>query len=255
MLVTVHYTQLIEENFLTDSIDVLKKKVDSFFFRNSKTHPKKIKEIESKLIKNGINVEKIKSDAKTAAKDAKIKNEKITNLPSAIKKFTTDLTNRKYFVENKNIGAKAELDPIDKIALGIVKSIGLLAVVYFLNTYLGSLAVALTGNPALGRAIGAIFVAPIVEETSKLISVKNDFTWEYFTTFNIAEFHLYVSGMIDDGINPITAILARIPPVCLHLFNTIIHSEAHKSGKSEDGLTWTVMIHSIWNTLATLRVI
>ena len=255
MLATAYYIQPIEENFLGDSIETLKKKVESFFFKNSKKHPKKMKEIEKKLRNGGIDVSKIKDDAKKAANNTKIKDKKITNLPEVIKKFTSDLANRKYFVDSGKRSTNIELNPIDKAAVGIVKSLGLLAVVFFLNTYLISLAITLTGDFTLGHAIGAIFVAPIVEETSKLISVKNDFTWEYFTTFNIAEFSLYVSGMIDAGLDPITAILVRIPPVCMHLFNTIIHSEAHKTGKSEEGFTWTVTIHAIWNTLATLRTI
>lgn len=257
MLITAaYYPYIFEENFLLDSIETLKKKAESFFLKNEKTYPKKIKEIEAKLEKNGVNVKKIKKDAEAAAKAAKIKDEKIINFQGVIKKFMTDLTDRKYFVEGSgNRNNRVELNPIDKAVVGIVKSIGLVAVVYFLNTYFGSLAIMLTGNYAIGKAIGAIFVAPIVEELSKLISVKSDFTWEYFTTFNIAEFGLYVSRMVDAGMNPIEAAIVRIPPVCLHLFNTIIHSEAHKTGKSEEGLAWTVSIHSIWNTLATFRLI
>ena len=60
MLATAYYIQPIEENFLGDSIENLKKKVESFFFKNSKKHPKKMKEIEKKLRNGGIDVSKIK---------------------------------------------------------------------------------------------------------------------------------------------------------------------------------------------------
>ncbi len=253
MLVTSQFIQPIEENVLTDNISALKKKVEVFFNKNKKFLPEKIKEIESKLIKNGVDVDKIHKDAKIAAKAAKIKDNKITNFQDSVKKFTVDFTNKKYLIAPKEKQQTPYIHPVDKAIIGIAKSVCLLAVVIFLNTYFISLAISITGDTFVGRAIGAIFVAPIVEELGKLISVKDDFTWEYFTAFNIAEFGLYVSRMMDMGMDPITAAIVRIPPLCVHLFNTIIHVESKKAGKSEEGLTWTVLIHAIWNALATFR--
>ena len=115
------------------------------------------------------------------------------------------------------------------------------------------IAISIVGNPDVARLLVGIMVAPFVEEAGKLISVKPNFTWEYFTIFNLAEFTGYVVGMISElNMNPITAILIRIPALAMHLFNTILHVDAKERNDSAGGYKVTVAIHAIFNTLGPI---
>lgn len=245
---------LIEESITPEKVvEYVKKKKNEV--------PRKLSEIERKLKDSGINVEKIKKDAKNAAlKDKKsaLKNQgKNTTIKNTLEQFTKDLIGtKKYFVNSEKqteIKIKNKDDhSVASVAGGILKSIGLLAAVLFVGTYLEGLAFAITGSETIAGIIGTVLIAPLTEELSKVISVKNNFTWEYFTIFNILEFTGYVFGMIAEGMNPLAAIITRMICVGGHLAYTLIHVEANKRGDSEGGFKLAFTLHALWNGLSVL---
>ena len=244
---------LVEENTIIDSL--LKKKDDfvKFILKKCNECIKKIPNIEQVLKKNNIDVNAIKRDAKSAAGKTNIKDGKINKFKSDVSSFIVDLSKDKYSLKKKTITESTEENektPKD-VATGLLKSVGLFAVVLYVNIYFVSLAIELTGSKQLGKIIGAIFIGPMVEEVSKLISVKNNFTWEYFTVFNIGEFSLYANRIISSGGSIIDVVIYRVPAILMHLYNTISHEKAKEENKSDDSLKFTMTVHSIFNTIAT----
>ena len=252
------YAQPIEENFITDftsdKINQLVTKVKKI----KKTYDNNIRQIEQKLSASGIDVQKIKKDAKTAAGKSSSKNGKTPNLKDAIKTFTNDLVHKKYLINNdeRQVQVKQSTEvESTSVAGGILKSVGVLAAVVFINTFFIRIVVSSTGSVAIAGLIVGIVVAPLVEEASKLISVKNNFTWEYFTIFNLYEFTSYVILLVSQlHLNPITAILVRLPALAMHLINTLIHVDAKERDDSNGGYKVTVAIHAIFNTLAPMLI-
>ena len=250
------YYDCLEENFLTDFTSEKINQLAAKIKKIKKVYDHKISQIEKKLFASGVNVRQIKKDAETAARNSNAKNGKSANLKNALKTFTTDLINRKYLINNDErqvqVKKKTETESTS-VAGGILKSLGVLAVVVFINSYFLGIATAITGNADVALMLVGIIVAPLVEEAGKLISVKNNFTWEYFTIFNLAEFTSYVVGMISEmNMNPITAILVRIPALAMHLFNTLVHVDAKERNDSGGGYKVAVAIHAIFNTLAPI---
>lgn len=250
-----------EQKYYVIEESITPEKVVEYVKKKKKEIPRKFSEIERKLKDNGINVEKIKKDAKAAAlrdKTSVLKNRgKNTTIRSALEQFTKDLVgSKKYFVNSEKqteIKVKNKDDHnTTSVAGGILKSIGLLAAVLFVGLYLEGLALAITGSEAIASIIGTVLIAPLTEELSKLISVKNNFTWEYFTIFNILEFTGYVFGMIAEGMNPFAAIITRMICVGGHLAYTLIHVEANKRGDSESGFKLAFTLHALWNGLSVL---
>ena len=92
----------------------------------------------------------------------------------------------------------------------------------------------------------------MVEEFSKLVAVKNNFGWEYFTVFNIGEFTKYARDIMSAGGNFLSVVLIRTPAVLMHLYNTIVHEKAEKEGNSEEGFKFAAAVHMIFNTLGTI---
>ncbi len=241
--------------------DITPEKVVEYVKKKKNEVPRKINEFEKKLKDSGIDVEKIKKAAKAAAEGSKntaLKNNgKNTTIKNAIEQFTKDLVStRKYFVNSDKktdikIKNKEEHNVVS-VAGGILKSIGLLAALVFVGSYLRNLALVLTGSEEIAGIVGTVLIGPLTEELSKVISVKNNFTWEYFTIFNLAEFTGYVAEAIRNGGDPISAIITRLICVSGHLAYTLIHVESHKRGDSSGGFKLAVMLHSLWNGLSVL---
>lgn len=242
------YERLLEENALFDNVIEKKDQILNFWKKKKEDLPHKLKAIEKKLIDNGVDVEKIKKDAKSAAEKSKIKNGKSSNFQSSLNQFINDFKHKKYLTDVKE---KIDDQPLP---VKVILSIGILAIVVFINSFFASLILSITSNPSISLAITAVFVAPLVEETGKMISVKQNLTGPYFVIFNMAEFLLYVLPTVGTS-QFVGAVISRIPPIFMHLFNTLIHVEAKKRNDPEGGLKAAVAIHTIWNTLASIPLL
>lgn len=218
---------LYEEFNIADKIRKLKKKIEH-----------RLVEIEKKLADNNIDVRKIKETARKTARQ--IKNP--LDFRKHVNRFVSDLYEKKY-------STNPELDETAKVIL----SIALFAVVLFINTtfYFIFLNSGIDNNIAM--SIAGIFVAPIVEETAKVISIKMGATGTYFVLFNIGEFCVWMKNYMDMGISigPVQ-IISRLIPMIMHGVTTMIHYNADKEGKTGSGFVLGTLLHMCWNFLASL---
>ncbi len=235
--------QKIEENFLTDIVSEKKEKIVSYFERKFEETPKKIKEIEKKLSDGGVDVSKIKKDAKAAADKANTKGKRISGFKETISLFVSDFTEKKYLINQP--AAESEKDD-DELSFSqkIITSLGILAVVLFLNYFFYGIALKLAGSQLMAYKISAIFISPLIEEYGKRFSVKHKMTGTYFTIFTIQELIRY-------AMSPMVSIIGMIPQILMHALTTSIHATAKKND-SMLGYWVSVAIHMIYNTLAVL---
>lgn len=247
MLVTsLIQEQLIQENIIVDKILEKKDQFLKLWKKRKEDYPKKLRKIEKKLIDAGFDVEKIKKDAKSAASKNNLKNGKSSNFCQSVNKFINDFAQKKYLTTVKE---KIDEQPLP---VKIIVSLGLLAVTIYMSIFLQQLIFLITRNATVANAIYSVLIAPIVEETGKMISVKHDLTGPYFILFNIYEFLSYVIPGIMAGVDPIAMIIIRIPSILVHLVNTVIHVESKKKNDVESGMKITIAIHMIWNALGSL---
>lgn len=138
----------------------------------------------------------------------------------------------------------------------IRKSMKLLLYVYIINSIFSMVLVMLLGP--LGNWLGAVIVAPIVEESAKRIAITGKFGKEFAVVFNAFEFAMYVTRF--DSVDKIIAI--RGICVGMHLITFIInwisqntkllkmlHLDREKDEKqvSNIGYILGIFIHSLWN--------
>ena len=247
MLTTVVvHEQLLIENILLDKLSEKKDQLISFWKKKADNVFDRMKLIEKKLEDAGINVDKVIRDAKLAAGKSKIKNGKVENLKSTVNEFYNSFRNKKYFNNNNN-----EEDP--SIITQTIVSVSLLAVVVFLNVYFLKLFTVLLG-PTIGPQVSKIIITPFIEETSKMISVRQKSTGIYFILFNLFEFYNYILSPLKIGESIISKIISTgIPPVLMHTLTTLIHVDANKSNDSISGLKLSFIIHAIWNALSVFK--
>jgi len=123
----------------------------------------------------------------------------------------------------------------------------------------------------VGASIGAIAIAPIVEESSKVISIKGGFEKEYYIIFNAFEFTSYISrGLPAVAFGQMTGsqlVRGRLAAVGMHTVNTAIHKlfdsdkikqklniksdEDSKDKANTTSFIIGVLLHGTWNALAS----
>jgi len=108
-----------------------------------------------------------------------------------------------------------------KFSLKVLLLIVLVLFCVVVNTACVKFLMGLVGSKVLGFLLGAIFVAPIVEELYKYISVKLKVGLAGQIIFNIAEASLYIVGMVSIGFNILLAISLRIIPIIMHVLNAL----------------------------------
>ena len=228
----------IEESFLTDIVSEKKEKIISYFSKKFDEAPKKIKEIERTLFDGGIDVSRIKKDAKTAAGKTSTNGKRVSGFKEIVSLFVSDFSEKKYLINQP----AAENDDEDEMSSTqkIFASLGILAVVLFLNYFFYGVALKLVGSKILAYKISTIFISPLIEEYGKKFSVKHKLTGIYFTMFTVQEFIRY-------ALSPMASIVGMIPQIIMHSITTGIHV-ATKKNDSMLGYWVSVAIHMIYNT-------
>ena len=237
------YTELIiQEGFISDFFEKNKKKLFKRFDYIVNRYPSLLQKTKSKLVGSGIDVKRIEKDAKDFIKFVKKKDGKLKVVKDRLNTFVDDFVHGKKYFKDGSEG-------VDSLVTGIV----IAACVIFLNTLFLNIAMSTFGLPfSAAFAMTAIICAPIVEEGGKLLSVKTNSANSHFLVFNIYEFLSYVLPAISAGVNPIIAIISRVPPIIVHWLLTHIHKEHHKTGESGIGYSVAVAFHAFWNLLATI---
>ena len=247
----------LTESFVSSYYDDIKQFISKLninkfyqnFVQNGLDSEKKINEIKNK---KNINTTKIEKIVKHFTKQA------ITDF--------TNSTNKKSFSFNKYINEAFQTviksnvvnDDIGGVSKSIILIIAILVVNYFISSILLTF-----GFPSnFVSNFSNIISAPLTEETAKFISVKQNFTKEFFIIFNITEFTLFIIAAASTGILTPAHVFVRLIVIGFHLLLTLIHVSArNESKKSENkdnnlpliGLSMATVLHAVWNSLAFLR--
>lgn len=246
--------QIIVEGIIPEK---LKAKASHIINKWAKIDPnKKLAEIENKLKQQGVGALKFKSIATKHAKSA----------GRELKPHLKDPKKMALVIKKHYRAAEIEVNELSQAEKWGV-SVLMLVAILILNTFIInilSLICALLGlSPLIGFALGAIFIAPITEETAKFISIKKKATGQFFTTFNLAEFSMYIASLTSAGVPLLTAVLGRLLAVSMHGATTYVQWRHRKSGEekgevddktAKKGLAIGMVIHSMWNFLGTLAM-
>jgi hypothetical protein len=161
----------------------------------------------------------------------------------------------------RNFQAAVQESSIEVAFNKIGKSLVLLSIILIINTFLHNfLAVVcmIIGlPPSLGYAMGSIFVAPLTEETAKMISIQGGFTGTFFVVFNVAEFSMYMVRLLGAGMDIVTATVARLLAVGLHATTTLIQKYYYDKYPKDENKKYTgyklgILIHGLWNFMAVM---
>lgn len=231
--------ELLYENFLSDLtaklnsqdfLNSLSKKLDKINIQN------KIKQIENKLIHNNIDINNIKQIV-----ERKIK---------PIKLDSIELKDKLIEIFNE---VKQTIP--GKIALSIITLVFVLVIGYYLSPVILNLGAELGISKAICLQLPAIFISPLLEETAKFISIKHNYTGEYFIAFNVFEFVAYIFIFLNLGIHIVPALVSRSLVVMMHAITTYIQYKFRNESKGQKdeehqsriGLLVSTVIHFFWN--------
>lgn len=143
------------------------------------------------------------------------------------------------------------------VARQIVQSCILFTMVFFMNTIIVSVFVALAGP--IGVKVATSLVCPICEEIAKLTAEKyiEEFGSKgsvYNIVFNVFEFSNYAMQMYANGIPSAFILLFRTPAIIIHTLNTylikkgIVKKNDKKNDKPDNRIVIvTILIHCVWN--------
>lgn len=213
----------------------------------------KLQKKHEKVLKdNNYNVEEFKSIIKKSY--SKHTPKIIEGIKTLDKKLiTTSITNSA--IEIKNNLKKRDLFDFNKdTPTNVLISIGMVYIILIINTLFMAVVANIFG-PIVGMLFLAIVCAPIVEEFGKYLAIKANIGPEFLLTFNIAEFSLYYVRMAAVGIPAATIFIIRLLPVLMHYATAWIQTEYQSKGKDGIGYIIGVLMHAIWNAMATFRLI
>ena len=246
---------LNEENIFTNAINKfkekisnLKKKLLKFFSKNEvDNNIKKADQIGKSLgssSKSVINKNKSKKgkelESKEVAKDVNTQSKSFGRKISGFLKNILSIIKSKDFAEN------------------IFLSICLTFFACAINT-MADVFLSLLFGPVLGTIASTIIVAPIVEEMMKNIAIKDKYDNEFLIVFNAAEFTMYVTRMVKDGMSLGAAAGIRLIPIIMHITTTKVQKLIiNKKDKNTDpelqsklALGTGILIHSVYNALVS----
>lgn len=198
------------------------------------------------------NVSKYKSQYKTAVANAKTKASAdgvdTAAVEKAIKRKVKESNPTKvspsiFSTQLKEIFE--ELKAQNKIKV-ITYSIIIFAVILLVNTTMITVLSTIV-SPLAAMSITVVFVAPVVEEIGKYISIKNEMTGAFLISFNIGEFLSYMLQASTMGISLGVMAAIRLLPVAMHTMWTIIMR--HKYQTDGSGPASTTVLHMLYNAI------
>lgn len=244
--------QIIAEGIIPDKI---KQRATHIINKWGKVDPKqKIKELEDKLKNQGVEAKKITD---VATRHARLASKEIRRNIKDPKKMGSIIKSHYRAAEAEVL----ELTEAEKWGGSVLILILVLIIAGFLQIILSVICISLGFQPIIGMILGAIFIAPLVEESAKFVSIKRKMTGQYFAVFNIAEFGLYLGALTASGIPLLTAAILRLIAVGVHGATTFIQWKARKIGEekgelddktAKKGLGLSMVLHGAYNFLASL---
>lgn len=214
----------------------------------------KIQNLKRNLQNNGINTKSLENIISKQNKHLVSNvNTQNSNAPKIGKKIANDAMPGIFGTTE----FQTSLEKAKTVGLGTVKALVLFVIVVFINSLIVTLMLFITGNALLAFSLGALFIAPLTEETAKYISIKMGATGQFWFIFNAAEFMQYVSAMVLLGAPLFAAVTVRLMAVLMHTITTYIMYKTRKEnirlGQNPDekiGFIASVLIHFFWNLSA-----
>jgi hypothetical protein len=263
------YNELVE-GYIRDKVEQIKnwseEKIKKYILEKKITLEKKEETHINTILKSGIlnkkEINNLKKEIRISIDKKKnkikqiLKNKTYRELTPLLKEVASDTGTifKKYRTRVFDIEGKTPVD----IIRGVILSLIMLVFIFAINTFVFELSLVylpsvIMAPEAIHNLVATFFTvcvcAPLIEELGKYISIKIDAIGEFFVIFNSFEFMNYVVSLVAIGVNPITAILLRIPPMLMHFFTTKIQMSAVEEGEDGAGYVGAVMVHSIWNGL------
>ena len=147
-------------------------------------------------------------------------------------------------------------------------SIYLLSYVVTINTFFYRILRRLLGDKDAIKIVN-IYIAPVIEEAAKSVSIKGHFGKTYYVVFNSYEAFSYLRKNARNGVSFIKSIKARLATILMHLLTTLIHKvfslkivqdvvNIENKYQAKDIATYisymiSTFIHSIWNNCASVN--
>lgn len=244
--------EVITEDMLTESFieNTLKPQLEKIFAKKAQRaaaarqqYERAIQQYVQELNAMGINGNDVRKIAERKARGMKPE-----NLKSKFSKQMLEM-----FDEMKGAGIISLTAPI----------LTIIFIIYVSTVFSGIFI--LSFGPDVGMMIGAILVAPVVEEIGRWISIKNRAGGQFTILFNAVEFLSYVLQSSVMGVAMGTMALVRIAPIILHTLLTVLMRSGIQSGSRMPGTqagvihglynAANVASHAIWNSFAGIGVL
>ncbi len=217
------------------------------------------------LADNGINVNRLTSEAKTIGRllqnDLKKRRSASEIQSRLLKKSSTIILKEVQTVKEQF----TEKDLTEKILMSVI--------ILFITIFVSSLIDSITSllffrSPGLHELLGSLIIAPLIEEYAKKYAILEDYPWIYTGIFSGVEMILYVFKWVRQGALIGPSIILRLAGVLLHFATTFVQKyfydkyekQERKSQNLEpdiDDVATTgyflgVFMHFTWNLLATV---
>lgn len=265
------FNDLLSENYLSD-LKIKFKDIQNKLSNKekAKTYNEKMKEKREKIVKAGIDINKVDNIAKKTAKQLTSLSSSTTTTTKVAKQAVNPF--KQMIVELievartahqlfSDMGSDLSIDngyEKESQATILLKSLFILLITYLINSIFCTIFTMFFGI-TVGSILTAVIVAPICEELGKLTSVKEKMSGTYYLVFNVFEFSSYLSRIVLGGGKLTQAVLIRVPALLLHFVNHKIIEAGYKKDK-ENGLEdselgnfatfITICIHGAFNALA-----
>lgn len=209
------------------------------------------------LMDNGIDVNFLDSEGKKIGRNAVAI---ITGQKS--KEFFFDTIEPKIkSIVKRSIDLSIGQQVITQKAKNLLESIAIIASIFVIN----SMAITLLENvmpPVRAYVLVACLICPITEEYGKRLAVLKGYGYFYTSIFSSVEGFFYINQAINSGMSIPHVIMSRLVVSIIHFYTTMIQQVMHDKGKqnpdsqqSGDGFKLAVLIHFIWNVVASIKFI
>lgn len=220
-----------------------------------KSYRVNIKLVKDYLLKQGVDVARIKKESVKVAHSVKQDFEKQKSPQIVQEKLfkgintivVSEIASIKSSFVEKTIGEK------------ISASIIMFLIVLCINTIFLILLSSIFGS--LAYIIVVIIIAPIIEETAKRWAISQNHPWVYTGVFAGLELLQYVFSFLLSGANLIPTLIIRISALIMHFSTTAIQKyfydkDVEENNLSKDytkvGYILAIFIHVTWNLIGTV---
>lgn len=244
------YIQAIERTQVITEMDYLIEMISKEKIANMSK--KQMQYIEKAMKKLGIGIDYIKAQGKKMSKKIKSDYDKGKTFEVSAKEVTASASRVVSQAVEKAKDDILALSTGEKILVAILAFL----VIFYFNSALGLLVLAIVGDPVRTTAILAVIIAPMVEEAAKNYFIERDMPWIGTGVFAGLEALHYLAALIFGGASVIAKFaIVRMSTLGLHFATTAIQKKIIDKGKDVDKdrkfIAWLTGfgIHATWNTL------